>query len=118
MKSTYLKVEQDWNKLTKGLSKKQNSIFSMYEVSDDIEEYVDDTPVELPFPLKKKFLLLDGEWTITMRRWEDIYTEKVTDFTVGDLARIFHNHNDGSHIFLEALDVDQDKRTVDLFGGS
>lgn len=113
--STFDKVQEDWGKLTKDLNSKQHSVFSMYNIVDDTKE---NFVVDLPFPLEKDFMIIKGTWTITMRRWEDVYTEEITDLTVGKLAKIFHNHNDGSHIFLEYMNVDKIEKTINLFGGS
>jgi len=58
--------------------------------------------------------IIKGKFSVGFHTWKGLITQSGTDLTWKKLIKILDKHNDGSHIFLEVVDVIGDKAFVFL----
>jgi len=93
-----------------------NSTFSIFETLND--NWDRDDAIAYP-DISSELPILKGQWKIVVDGWfEDDPHIIVTDPTWKIIGEHFDKHNDGHHVFLEALGFDEEKRTVNLIAGS
>lgn len=108
-KMSYEELQTLWEGLTDGES---SVVFSIYEFHEDGKESV--TP-EVNFLSEE--VLCDGEVGVCISGWDQVIVV-LKDPTWKDLARVFDKYNDGTHIFLEQVEIDKEQKVIHTFFGS
>jgi len=107
----YNEMQKQWESID-GIK----STFSMFESVDD-EDVRKSWTVRYPNILDKS-PIIEGKWFIEVGDWEHRRTlRKINKITWEDIADMM-NLNDGHHVFLEGISIDEETKTLTILTGS
>ena len=109
---TNLILQTLWQKLIDVTISGRHSEYSIYDYVDDGDDILSEHDLDKPNNILHK-----GEYVLRCSDWETGYMI-VSDVTIKKIANIFHNHNDGHHIYLEKIEVNEKDKTILLKTGS